>query len=397
METRKLFDLDSSCRRFCAQVLDCQPDPKAPGSYAVLLDQTVFFPEGGGQPSDQGRLGEAEVLYVWERGGLIYHRCSKALEVGSTVEGELDWPLRFQHMQTHCGEHILSGLILREFGLHNVGFHMGHEATTIDLDGELTPAMVEQVEQLVNKAIGENVPVHVSYPSPEALAALPLRKKPEVEHLRVVEVEGYDACGCCGTHVAHTGEIQLLKILDAQRYKGGTRLTLLFGQAAIDDYSRKHKSLKTLAESFSCKPAEVEDNVAKLRQELVQAQQALSQKNKALFGLLGPKLLAEAPKCVGGCRWVFLYGGFSAEEMKAFAQWFSHQEATLCTFFAPGERGLRYALGKSADVSLSLRELCKALNKAQGGKGGGNEELCCGNLSPVDEESLRTWLSQELC
>jgi len=396
MESKKLFDLDSYCRRFSAQVLDCQPDPKAPGSYAVTLDQTAFFPEGGGQPSDQGRLGAAEVSYVWERGGLIYHRCSAPLEPGSAVEGEIDWDLRLRHMQTHCGEHILSGLILREFGFHNVGFHMGHEATTIDLDGELTPAMVQQVEQLANRAIGEDVPVHVSYPEPAALAALPLRKKPEVQHLRVVEVEGYDACGCCGTHVAHTGEIQLLKILDAQRYKGGTRLSFLCGRAAIEDYDRKHTALKALAESFSCKPAEVEDSVAKLRQDLGQAQQALSQKNKALFGLLGPQLLQEAPVTAEGCRWVFLYGGFSAEEMKAFAQWFSHQSAVVCTLFAPGERGLRYALGKSADVSLSLRELCQRLNKGQGGKGGGNEELCCGNLSPVEEAPLRDWLAGQL-
>ena len=396
METKKLFDLDSYCRNFSATVLSCEQNPKNPDEYLVVLDQTAFFPEGGGQPADQGRLGDAKVGHVSEKGGIIAHHCDRALEVGSVVDGSIDWDIRFPHMQTHCGEHILSGIILREYGFHNVGFHMGKDATTIDLDGELTGEMVAHAETLVNRAIEENVEVHVSYPSKEELAALPLRKKPEVEKLRLVEVSGYDFCGCCGTHVARSGEIELVKIIDFQRYKSGTRLFFLCGRRALLDYQQKHAAVKALAEEFSCKPDGLTDAVHKLQQDLAEAKVQLAEKNKMLFQFLGQKLLEQAPE-TQGCRWVFLYGGFSAEEAKTFALSTVKQDNVLCTCFMPAGQQLRYAISKSKNVSaLSGKSLCQTMNQALGGKGGGNEELCCGSLPLIAEEELKAFFTRQL-
>lgn len=395
MDTEKLFDLDSYCKEFTATVLSCQQDPKHPDVYLVELDRTAFFPEGGGQPSDTGVLGEAQVTYVSEKGGQIFHHCDRPLAEGAEVSGCISWETRFPHMQIHCGEHILSGLILREFGFHNVGFHMGKEFTTIDLDGELTAQMVEQMENLANRAISENVPVFVSYPSKEELASIPLRKKPEVDHLRVVEVSGYDWCGCCGTHVARTGEIQLLKIIDFQRYKGGTRLFFLCGERALQDYQQKHTAVKSLAEEFSAKPEGLTDCVHKLQQELADTKALLAEKNKALFSFLGKQLMDSAPEA-DGVKWLFLWGGFSAEEAKTFAISMAKEENLFCTFFMPSPQGVRYAISKSKNVSLSSRQLCKAMNQAFSGKGGGNEDLCCGSIPQADEETLKSFFAAQL-
>lgn len=268
--TEKLFDLDSYCTRFSASVLSCEPASKnGMQGFAVKLDRTCFFPEGGGQPADTGCLQagdqSAQVLYTYEQEEAILHLCDQPLPVGSTVEGVLDFERRFANMQIHSGEHILSGLILKELGLHNVGFHMGHESNTIDLDGEISAEQVRMLEEKVNALICQNHPVFVSYPSPEELAALPLRKKPEVDHLRLVEIQDCDLCGCCGTHVAHTGEIGLLKIIDSQRYKGGTRLTFLCGATALKDCADRCQSLKQICVGLSCKPQEAFSNVEKLK------------------------------------------------------------------------------------------------------------------------------------
>ena len=391
--TQKLFDLNSYVKEFSAVVTACREDEKKPGEYLVELDKTAFFPEGGGQPADTGTLGGVLVVYVSEKQGVILHHCTAPLAVGEPVEGKINWQRRFSHMQTHCGEHILSGIIKKEFNLENVGFHMGKEFTTIDLDGPMTEEMVEQVEELANQAICENVPVKVYYPTREELEQIPLRKKPEVENLRVVEVTGYDWCGCCGTHVALTGEVGLIKIVDFQRYKGGTRLFFHCGARALEDYRQKHKAIKRLAEGFSCKPEGVEESVHKLEEELSQTKGRIGEKNRLLFDLLGSQLKAHAPS-VGGGKWLFLWdSGFTAEEAKAFAMAAAKGEGVLCTFFTPVAGGVRYAAAKSRDLSdISLKALCAALNKATGGKGGGSEELFCGNIPQAVEEKLKTLL-----
>lgn len=396
METKKLFDLDSYITDFNAVVLSCEEDSKKAGNYLVILDQTAFFAEGGGQPADQGSLGGAKVSHVSEKAGIITHHCDQPLEVGTTVSGSIDWDVRFPHMQTHCGEHILSGIILREYGFHNVGFHMGKDFTTIDLDGELSAEMVLHVENLANKAIGENVPIHVSYPGKDELSTIPLRKKPEVDHLRVVEVDGYDWCGCCGTHVARSGEIELLKIVDFQRYKGGSRLFFYCGKRALQDYQQKHSMVKALAEEFSCKPEGLADAVHKMQQDLTDTKAQLNEKNKMLFGFLGQQMLETAPE-VNGCKWLFLYGGFSADEAKSFAMAMAKQDDIFCTFFMPAGNNVRYALSKSKNMeSLSNKTLCQAMNKALGGKGGGSEDLSCGSLPLLEEEELKAFFVQQL-
>ena len=392
--TNKLFDLDSYVSSCEAKILSCEPVKKnGYEGFAVLLDSTCFFPEGGGQPSDIGTMscgGEtANVLYAYEENGDIFHICDKAFPVGETAFAELNWDSRFANMQIHCGEHILSGTIMKMMGLHNVGFHVGHEFNTVDMDGEITVEDARRIEAKVNALICENHPVHVSYPDAETLKQIPLRKKPEVDHLRVVDVEGCDLCGCCGTHVAFTGEIGMLKIIDVQRYKGGTRLSFLTGAAALGDCADKAQELKQICAALSCKPADAFDNVEKLKAELAQKKQELSAKNKQLFALMA-KSLEQSAETFGEDKLFFVRDdSLGSDDLKAFALQIALCEKAVGALFSQQNGMISYNLCCSKDASVDLRALNKHMNQTLNGKGGGNKELCSGRLPACAEEDIK--------
>ncbi|HEX3040209.1 MAG TPA: alanyl-tRNA editing protein, partial [Caproiciproducens sp.] len=255
METEKLFYEDSYLRTFTAKVLECS---KQDEHYAVVLNRTAFFPEGGGQPADIGVLNTVNVLDVQEHEGKIVHTTDRPLPVGMSVTGGINWPHRFDLMQQHSGEHIVSGIVHRLFGLENVGFHMGAKAVTVDFNGEISEDGLVLVESLSNTAIYRNLPIFAEYPSPEKLDSLEYRCKKELSgKIRIVTVPEYDVCACCGTHVARTGEVGAIKLLSSQRYKGGTRVTLMIGGRALADYNEKAQSVNAVSVLLSAKPEEI--------------------------------------------------------------------------------------------------------------------------------------------
>ncbi|MFA6948907.1 MAG: alanyl-tRNA editing protein, partial [Eubacteriales bacterium] len=193
---------------FDAEVLSCTD---VNGSYAVVLDRTAFFPEGGGQPCDTGMLGLAQVREVSVKNGIITHLTDRTLNIGERVHGTVDWDKRFGHMQSHSGEHIVSGLIHRKYGFDNVGFHIGSEDVTIDLNGTLDRAQLDEIEDMANDAVYRNVSITAEYPPAETLASLQYRSKLALtENVRIVTVEGCDVCACCAPHCNHTGEIGMI-------------------------------------------------------------------------------------------------------------------------------------------------------------------------------------------
>ncbi len=392
--TKKLYDLDSYLVCCSAKVLSCEAAKKnGMEGFAVELDQTCFFPEGGGQPSDVGVLQNGEdvlqVLYVYEQGEKIFHLCNKPIELHCEVTAKIDFAPRFANMQIHSGEHILSGTIIKEMGLHNVGFHMGHEVNTIDLDGEITAEQARKLEARVNAIICENRPVFVSYPNAEELSKIPLRKKPDVEKLRVVIIQDCDWCGCCGTHVAHTGEIGLIKITDVQRYKGGTRLSFLCGAAAVADCADRFQSLKQICVALSCKPQDAFENVEKLKAELSEKKQALAAKNRQLFSLLSESLYQSA-ETFNEDKLVFVFdNSLSADDLKVFAGQLTQHNCLVGALFSEQNGVISYALCCSAHAKTDLRALSQHLNKTLNGKGGGNKELCCGRLPSCTQEEIR--------
>ena len=237
--TEKLFYLDSHLFEFEAEVLSCR---EAKRGWEIVLDRTAFFPEGGGQPYDTGSIGPVRVLEVHEREGEILHLCDRELAPG-TYACAVDGEQRLRRMQNHSGEHVFSGLTHRQYGAENVGFHMAADCMTIDFDKELTWEQLSQIEYEANLVVRANLPVRTRFPSPEELAALEYRSKKELAGaVRIVEIPGVDRCACCAPHVNTTGEIGLVKLLTAERHRGGVRLTLLCGMDAIDDYRRKQDS-----------------------------------------------------------------------------------------------------------------------------------------------------------
>lgn len=249
MKTRKLYYEDCHRTQFCARVLSCLQTKKG---WEVVLDATVFYPEGGGQACDLGTLGGANVKDVYERVDVVVHLCDAPLAVGSDVQGKIDYARRFHLMQQHSGEHIVSGIIHARYGYHNVGFHMGAEGMVIDFDGVIAPEDLAQIELEANRAVWNNVPISCTYPPEDELSKIAYRSKKALAYpVRIVEVAGYDCCACCGVHVASTGEIGVVKLLSCVPFRGGSRIEMVCGAQAFDVLKTAFDQNRLVSQAFS--------------------------------------------------------------------------------------------------------------------------------------------------
>lgn len=376
METEKLFYQNPYLKTFTAKVLECN---KKGEHYEVILNRTAFFPEGGGQPADIGVLNTVNVLDVQERDGIIFHTTDRPLPVGVQVTGGIHWPHRLDLMQQHSGEHIVSGIVHRLFGLNNVGFHIGAKAVTVDFNGELTEDGLALVEYLSNTAIYRNLPISAEYPSPEKLDSLDYRCKKELSgKIRIVTVPGYDVCACCGTHVARTGEIGAIKILSLQRYKGGTRVTLMIGSRALADYNEKAQSVSAISVLLSAKPEEV----LSATQRLLAENNALKQQIHALQEQI---FEAKASALDKDAKNICLFeNDLGPNELRKFCLMLSEKcSGVAAVFSGNGQAGYKYAL---ASVNEDVRPIGKTLNQKFNGRGGGTKELVQGSVAASQEE-----------
>ena len=265
--TKKLYYEDSHQDSCHATVLSCEWNEKKQ-CYEVVLDQTVFFPEGGGQYADTGVLGGVKVLDVQEKGDLIIHYTDGELQPGREVDGSINYEERFSKMQQHTGEHIVSGIVHRTFGYDNVGFHLGQELVTMDFNGTFTPEQLQQVEYEANETVVKNLPIVVTYPSKEELDQLDYRSKKELTgQVRLVRFPGSDLCACCGTHVTHTGEIGAVKILTVENFHEGIRLTMICGKRVMDYLNMVNDQNRQVSMKLSAKIGETAAAVARLQDE----------------------------------------------------------------------------------------------------------------------------------
>ena len=242
--TVKLFYEDAGIREFDAVVLSCVPEKEG---HKAVLDRTAFFPEGGGQYGDIGWIDGILVADTKEKSGVIYHYLEKPLKPGTKVHGKLDWALRFERMQQHSAEHVVSGIVHRRFGYDNVGFHLGADYCTMDFNGPLSGKQLKEIEEEANRVVFAGLPVCVRYPEKEELEHMEYRSKIEIKgQVRIVEIPGVDACACCAPHVESTGQIGLIKLVDMSSYKGGERISLLSGIRALRDYQCKQEQAKRI-------------------------------------------------------------------------------------------------------------------------------------------------------
>lgn len=367
--TEKLYEVDSYVQNFTAQVVSCTP---VPGGFAVVLDRTAFFPEGGGQPCDTGRLGGARVLAVHTDGETITHTTDAPLTAGETVDGCLDWPARLDAMQQHTGEHILSGALHRLFGAENVGFHIGSPYVRMDTSIPLTQEQLAQAEAEANAAVRADTPVHCWVPDPETLARTDYRSKKELTgDVRLVEAGG-DCCACCGTHLARTGEVGLIKIISAQHYKTGIRLAVACGQRAYDAVSAICADAEAAGRLLSA-PAGSLTPAVENRQN---GETALKQRIAALQNALADAYVKAA---VPGQPAVLWAEGADGDGLRRIAMAVCADTNQVACALAPGGQGTSYAL--AAPEGIDARALAKALNEAFAGRGGGKPAFCQGSLA----------------
>ena len=381
MKTDTLYYEDPFLCTFTATVRTCQA---AENGYAVTLDRTAFYPEGGGQPADHGTLGGIPVLDVQEQHDEIVHTLSQPLTVGQTVEGVVDWDRRFDHMQQHSGEHILSGILCDRYHCDNVGFHLGQELVTMDFNGTFTPEQLQQVEYEANEAVVRNLPIVVIYPSREELDQLDYRSKKELTgQVRIVEIPGYDVCACCAPHVKLTGEVGIIRLIDAVKYKGGTRLTMVCGFRALKDYRMKEDNVREISRLLSAKPEESAQAVHRLQEEAHMWKDKLVRSQTRAM----EQLLDNLPDDVEN------YFVFEEDVDKNVARRFADEGKGKChgicgIFLGNDTDGYRYILGSE---SIDLKVFSKTFHEALGGKGGGKPEMIQGTVT-ASEEMIRSYM-----
>jgi len=364
----KLYYKNCHLREFSARVLGCEACERG---YWITLDATAFYPEGGGQACDLGTLGEARVLDVQEQGETVVHLCDRALEIGSIAAGKIDWARRFDLMQQHSGEHIVSGLVHSMFGYHNVGFHVGSDRMEIDFDGPIPADKLAEIEIRANEAVWKNLPIRCWYPSEEELPAVFYRTKKALPWpVRIVEIPGYDSCACCGVHVESTGEIGLIKILSCIKFHQGVRMELTCGARALRLLQEIYEQNRLVSQAFSAKLLETGDAAKKMNEALA------AEKFRAV-GLQNRLFEQIAESYVNYETVLHFEDGLEPAQVRMLADKIAGKAMGRCAVFSGSDGNFSYCL---AVREGDLRELNKEMNAALHGRGGGKPNFQQGSV-----------------
>ena len=366
--TEKLYYADSFLTEFTARALSCE---KTKNGCEVQLDRKAFYPEGGGQPSDHGTLGGAAVSDVRERDGVIYHTCDRALEVGSQAAGTIDFQRRFDFMQQHSGEHIVSGILCGRFHCDNVGFHIGHELVTIDFNAVLTAEDVQEVELLANQYIWEDHPIHVSWPSQAELDDLRYRSKKALSGaVRIVTWPEADCCACCGTHVRSSGQVGCVKLISCQKFREGVRIEMAAGGRALAYCNAIAQQNSQVSQLLSAKPTATAAAVERVQKELYTLRGRVTALEESDFA-------RKAQLYAGAGDVLLVEGAMSAESIRKLCTAVQESAGGRCAVFA-GEDGMyQYAVSQPDG---DLRALAKEINAALNGRGGGKPGFIQGSV-----------------
>lgn len=382
MFTKRLYDENSYIREFDARVLSCE---EGKNGYEVVLDETVFFPEGGGQPADQGFLNDVRVTDVRDKKDYVLHICTQYLEPGSQVHGRIDWERRFLHMQQHSGEHIFSGIVHRLHGYDNIGFHMGKDFVTVDFSGLLTEEEIAEAERQANTVVLADERILAEYPCAQELERKEYRSKKDIDGaVRIVTVPGADVCACCGTHVKRTGEIGPIKVTSSEHYKTGIRLTLQIGWRALEDYEVKHRNVKAISALLSVKPEETAAAVQR-QQELMQE---LRLQNNGLKQRLFEMMAKEIPE--GQDKTVIFEEGLNGVEIRKLADMLSERTGLAAVFSGSDKEGYKYVVCSREKDAAALG---KDLNRELNGRGGGKNPMIQGSVQAKEAE-IREFLEK---
>ena len=385
MKTERLYYSDSYIKEFEATVISCE---KAEKGYKVVLDKTAFFPEGGGQQADTGFIGDTKVRDVQEADDVIYHYVDKELDASTEYICKIDWEQRFLRMQSHSGEHIVSGVVHSLFGYDNVGFHMEEDYVTVDFSGELTRQQLDEVEEKTNRYIYDNIEIECFFPNENEIESLDYRSKLDLkEGVRLVRIGEADLCACCAPHVKRTGEIGVVKILDFMRHRGGVRIVMKSGLKALYDYREKYTSVYDVSVMLSSKQHEIASYVEKKIKE-----------NEALHRSFNDfkMQIAENDKenlCFVGEVALFITSFYDSDMMRELANYGMTKKEICVILSGNEENGFSYVAGS---LDFDLMKFAKNFNTALNGRGGGRGSMIQGKVTANKADILNYFDSLDL-
>ena len=386
-KTARLYDQDAYATKFEAEVLACEEvEKKEKKVYQIWLDQTLFFPEEGGQSPDMGTIDGIKVLDVQIKDEVITHTLAAPLAVGTMVKGVVDWKHRFYNMQQHSGEHIFSGIVHNRFGYDNVGFHLSDSIVTMDFNGVITAEDIEKIETEVNQAIIENIPVEVSYPTKEELKVLEYRSKIEIEgQVRIVTIPGYDVCACCAPHVRRTGEIGMLKVMNVQSYKGGVRISILCGFRALEAFRQKADIITELMAQFSTNQEALVENVTKLKNTNQMMKNQLASAKQELMEYKVAAIPEDSENAI------LFESDLDTPVVRNVVNGLVEQFTGICAVFVGNdESGYQFIVGSK---NKDCRAIAAALREKLSARGGGSDKMIQGSVAASQlqiEELLAT-------
>lgn len=377
--TEKLFYKDTKLVDFTAVVAQCHADEKKKG-YWIILDRTAFFPEEGGQSADKGTLNGLDILDVQIKKDVIQHLVESPLAVGDTVEGHVDYERRFDFMQQHSGEHIISGLLHTHYGFTNVGFHLSEREVTLDMNGVISLEQLRDIERKANEIIWKNLPVNATFPSKEVLSGMQYRSKIEIEgDVRIVEIPGVDTCACCAPHVASTGEIGIIKILRVQSHRGGVRITIACGGRALADYSAKIHICDEAGTKLSVPEEKILSALDKLQNDFA----SLKYTANELTGQLLAEQVKTLPSPEASANALLFVALNNNLAIRNTVNALTERYLGYCGIFAGNdENGYTYIIGSK---TKDCREMATRLREALGAKGGGTAPMIQGNVQATAE------------
>ena len=361
--TEKLYYSDSRLTEFSATVLECE---EYNGNWSVLLDKTAFSPEGGGQGSDRGTLGNARVSDVRINDEMIYHITDKPLCVGQAVTGIIDYERRFDFMQQHSAEHIASGIAHRLYGCENVGFHLGEDIVTFDFDKPLNRSQIEKIEELTNETVFKNLPVRAYFPNKNELENIEYRSKKELEgEIRLVEIENTDICACCALHVNFTGEIGIVKLSCLENIRGGVRIELKAGKRALADYKNKCENILRISNSLCVK----KEDAAEAVERLLSGTEALKYE---ITGLKRRAIIDKITAFSDDRRvTAMIADGFGIKELQSLADGLYKAYNGIRGVFSPKKDAYAFVIcGESGELDTFFKDFKNSFSLRGGGRNG---------------------------
>jgi alanyl-tRNA synthetase len=369
-KTDRIFESNSYSKEFDAIVVDLRVLPEGVG---VVLNKTLFYPEGGGQPSDRGMLGGNPVISVREDGPKIVHVTRGEYKKGDFIHGVLDWPRRFNHMQQHSGQHLLSQAFVRITGADTLSFHLGSEDATIDIGiHELTDHDVQNVETEANRMVIENRKVLIQEKNADELDSIPLRKRAGMTgRVRLVEIQDYDWSLCCGTHVGRSGEIGPIKILRFEKYKGAMRVHFACGFRAIEDYQLKTTILKSASQILTAGERQIPEILVKWKEERKVNEKRIQFLVDRTMETESKGLINNAVS-IGSIKWVSaIFHDRDPQEIQALVRAIVRHEGFIAVVATIQERATLY-FARSADLDWDVRRLMEVASKVINARGGGS-------------------------